>query len=57
MVSEGWLSPKAPYYAAIEPSITRYPYDTRRAQQFLEEIGLQKGADGFSNLCDPLNWH
>ncbi len=47
VVTEGWLSPKAPYYASIEPSITKYSYDTRRAQQLLEEIGLQKGPDGY----------
>ncbi|HEY3118567.1 MAG TPA: ABC transporter substrate-binding protein [Chloroflexota bacterium] len=47
LVTDGMLSPRAPYYASIEPSITKYPYDTRRAQQLLEEIGLQKASDGF----------
>ncbi len=47
VVTDGVLSPRATYYAAIEPAIQKYPYDTRRAQQLLEEMGLQRGADGF----------
>jgi peptide/nickel transport system substrate-binding protein len=46
-VTYGQLSPRAPYYASIEPSITKYVFDPRKAQQLIEEVGLQKGADGF----------
>ena len=41
------LSPLADYYPAIERVITKYPYDPRRAQQLLDEVGLPKGGDGF----------
>jgi peptide/nickel transport system substrate-binding protein len=47
VVTEGILSPRATYYAAIESAIVKHPYDTRRAQQLLEEMGLQRGSDGF----------
>lgn len=39
--------PSADYYPTIERVITKYPYDLRRAQQLLDELGLPKGGDGF----------
>jgi len=39
--------PSADYYPTIERVITKYPYDLRRAQQLLDEVGLPKGSDGF----------
>lgn len=47
VVTEGLLHPRASYYSLIEPSIVKYPHDTRRAQQLLDEMGLQRGGDGF----------
>jgi len=47
VLTEGVLSPRAAYYASIEPAIVKHPYDPLRAQQLLEEMGLQRGADGF----------
>jgi peptide/nickel transport system substrate-binding protein len=47
IVTDGLLSPRATYYAAIDPALNKYPYDTRRAQQLLDEMGLQRGADGY----------
>ncbi len=47
IVTDGLLSLRASYYAAIEPSVAKYPYDQRRAQELLGEVGLQKGTDGF----------
>jgi ABC-type transport system substrate-binding protein len=44
---EGLLSPLSDYWPAIEPHILKHAYDTRRAQQLLDEVGLQRGADGF----------
>jgi peptide/nickel transport system substrate-binding protein len=52
VVTDGILSPRASYYAAIEPAIHKYPFDTRRAQQLLEEIGLQRGPDGMYGGLD-----
>jgi peptide/nickel transport system substrate-binding protein len=47
VVTDGLLSPRVSYYAAIEPAIAKYPYDPRRSQQLLDEMGLQRGTDGF----------
>jgi peptide/nickel transport system substrate-binding protein len=35
------------YFPDVERVITKYPYDPRRAEQLLNEIGFTKGADGF----------
>jgi peptide/nickel transport system substrate-binding protein len=40
-------SPLVDYYREIEPAITKYAHDPRRAAQLLEEAGLVKGPDGF----------
>ncbi len=47
VVAPSLLSSLADYYPAIEPLITKHPYDIRRAQQLLDEVGLPKGRDGF----------
>jgi peptide/nickel transport system substrate-binding protein len=47
VVTDGLLSPRVSYYSAIEPSITKYPYDPRRSQELLDDMGLQRGSDGF----------
>jgi peptide/nickel transport system substrate-binding protein len=47
VVTDGLLSPRVSYYSAIEPTIAKYPYDPRRAQELLDEMGLQRGTDGF----------
>src|SRR5207249_11852683 len=40
-------SPRVPYYATVERSISKSEYDARAAQQLLEQAGLTRGADGF----------
>jgi peptide/nickel transport system substrate-binding protein len=47
VVTEGLLSPRVSYYSQIEPAITKYPHDPRRSQELLDEMGLQRGTDGF----------
>ncbi len=44
--ADSFISPRSRFYAAIEPSIVRYPYDPRRAGQLIEELGYRRGADG-----------
>jgi len=39
-------TPASPYYSQIEPVITKHGYDPRQAQQYLEEAGYVKGANG-----------
>ncbi len=46
-VADSIISPDEPEYQAMLPSIVKYPYDPRRASATLDEIGLQKGSDGF----------
>lgn len=38
--------PAVPYYPEIDRVIAKYPFDTRRAQQILEEAGFRRGSDG-----------
>jgi len=47
-VADSYMSPNQPDYKQIEDSqVVRYPYDSRRATEILEGIGLTKGPDGF----------
>lgn len=39
-------SPRSDFYPAIEPLITKRPYDPRTTQRLLEEAGFTRGADG-----------
>jgi peptide/nickel transport system substrate-binding protein len=45
-VSPSVTSPLADYHPQVLQTITKYPYDPRRAQQLIEEIGLTRGGDG-----------
>src|SRR5436309_12825199 len=46
-VADVWLNPNHPLFRQIEPRIVKYPYDPRRAQQLIEEMGYRKDVDGF----------
>jgi len=35
-----------PVYSRVDPVLTKYPYDVRRAEQILNEVGFTKGGDG-----------
>jgi peptide/nickel transport system substrate-binding protein len=45
ILTDGLLSPLSDYYPAIAPTVVKYPYDVRRAQQLLEEAGLQRSGE------------
>ncbi len=46
-VADSWLLPGQPQYQEIEArSVTRYPYDPRRAEVLLSGLGYSRGADG-----------
>jgi len=45
-VSETILPPSMPYYADLNRSIAKYPFDLRQADQIMTEAGFRKGADG-----------
>jgi peptide/nickel transport system substrate-binding protein len=46
MVADSVAPPTAPYFAAVERVTTKYPYDPRRAEQLMNELGYTKGSDG-----------
>jgi peptide/nickel transport system substrate-binding protein len=45
VMSDTYIVPYVPYFADVERAITRYPYDVRRTEQFMQEAGFSKGAD------------
>lgn len=45
-VADSFISPRSPYYPAIESSIVRYPYDARQAARMVEDLGYRREADG-----------
>jgi peptide/nickel transport system substrate-binding protein len=44
------ITPFFQAYSDVDRAITRYPYDPRRAEQLLGEMGYAKGTDGFFAL-------
>jgi peptide/nickel transport system substrate-binding protein len=45
--------PVVPYFDRVRSAVTKYPYDPRRSEQLLGELGYTKGADGvFSHPTD-----
>lgn len=40
------IAPTVPYYAEIDRVLTKYPFDLRRSEQLMNEVGFFKGADG-----------
>jgi peptide/nickel transport system substrate-binding protein len=44
--ADSWLHPRLAYYAQIKDTIAQYPYDARRAQAQLAEVGWTPGPDG-----------
>jgi peptide/nickel transport system substrate-binding protein len=46
MMTDTMIPPMAPYFAAVDRAIAKYPYDVRRAEQLMAEAGYTKGADG-----------
>ncbi len=61
VVSPSVTAPLADYAPQVQAAIARYPYDPRRSQQLMDEVGLVRGADGiYGNAAGPLNlavWH
>ncbi len=46
-VPHTFVPPEAPYFAEIERIITKYPYDPRRTEQIMNEVGYSKDNEGF----------
>jgi peptide/nickel transport system substrate-binding protein len=46
MVADTVPPPTAASYAAVERVLTKHPFDLRRAEQLMAEVGYTKGSDG-----------
>ena len=46
MVADTIPPPTAPYFAAVDRATAKYPFDPRRTEQILGELGYAKGSDG-----------
>src|SRR5207245_11516473 len=46
MAAHTYPPPTVPYYAELERVVVKYPYDPRRAEALLGELGYTRGADG-----------
>jgi peptide/nickel transport system substrate-binding protein len=47
IVADTLVPRNADHYAAVDQAIAKYPYDPRRAEQLLNELGFTRGTDGF----------
>jgi peptide/nickel transport system substrate-binding protein len=45
--AESFVAPTSAFGVAAERVMTKYPYDLRRTEQLMNEVGYVKGADGF----------
>jgi peptide/nickel transport system substrate-binding protein len=46
-ITDTWIPPTEAYYPDVERVVPRYPFDTRRAEQLMGEIGLARDAARF----------
>lgn len=51
-MTETKVTSDARFYAQLERSITRYPYDPRRAEQLMTEVGFVRDAGGFFGTAE-----
>jgi peptide/nickel transport system substrate-binding protein len=47
ILTDRFLGPDVPYAAEIERAIARYPYDARRTEQLMGEVGFARDRDGY----------
>jgi peptide/nickel transport system substrate-binding protein len=46
-MTETWIPPMYPYAADVDRAITKYPYDPRQTERYMNEAGFTKDRDGF----------
>lgn len=46
VLSDTHITRQAPFFAEVDRVIAKYPFDPRRAEQLLNEVGLTKSRDG-----------
>lgn len=47
ITSDSLIFPSVPFFAQVEQSITRYPFDFRRTEQLMSDLGFVKDSAGF----------
>lgn len=45
-VADSFIAPDHPDFRTVDPLVVKYPYDTRRAVQLIDEFGYTRDADG-----------
>ncbi len=46
ILMHGLTLPSDPWFQTVDRAVTKYPYDPRRAEQLLNDVGHTRGADG-----------
>jgi len=46
VIADTIVSPDTEYYPELDRILTKYPYDPRRTEQVMAEVGITRGADG-----------
>ncbi len=46
-MTETWIPPMYPYYQDVDRAITKYPYDPRQTERYMNEAGFTKDREGF----------
>jgi peptide/nickel transport system substrate-binding protein len=46
-VADTLISPDVSYYPQLDPQLTKYPFDPRRTEALLGQVGFTRGGDGF----------
>jgi peptide/nickel transport system substrate-binding protein len=46
-VADTLVSPDTAYYPELDRVLTKYPYDPRRTEALMAQVGYSKGSDGF----------
>ena len=46
-MTETWVPPMYPYFAEVDRTVTKYPYDPRQTERLMNEAGFSKDREGF----------
>jgi peptide/nickel transport system substrate-binding protein len=46
ILADSFVPPTVDYFAQVDAAVVKYPYDARRAEALMNDVGYRKGADG-----------